>query len=66
MGQRGFNESAPDADIRDSSLWANERLKTSDDLLSRKLKRAQDAYNREQEKKELASIGIDIGDIDDE
>lgn len=66
MERRGFNESAPDADIRDKSLWTNERLKTSDDLVSINLKRAQDAFAREQEKKELASLGIDIGDIDDE
>lgn len=66
MTPRKFNEAADDADARPKSPYSTGRLNTAENLQSCNLKRAHDKYDRLQEKKELADLGIDIGEIDDE
>ncbi len=66
MARRAFNETTGDDDIRQKSLWTDKRLNIQIARDAEKLKRAHDAYDREQEKKDLASLGIDIGEIEDE
>ena len=54
MKFKKFNDTASDADIRDrryitgTSVWADGRLNCKENLVSKNLKLAHDAYDREQ------------------
>lgn len=60
MKQPGFNESAVDADIRDKSLWTDEKLDIQITRKAKRLKSAQDGFEEQQLQREL-----DIGEDDE-
>jgi len=64
MKRRGFNESAPDADVRDKSLRSNECLDIQMSKVAKRLKRAHDAHEEHQLKYDLEHE-FDIGEDDE-
>jgi len=67
MQYRKYNEKADDADVRPTSPWSSGRLNTNEALVSKRLKRAHDAYDEKQEQKKLAEeLNTDAWEIDDD
>ena len=64
MNRRLFNESAPDADVRDKRLWNSDRMDVQITRDAKRLKSAHDAYEEHNLKLELEHE-FDIGEDDE-